>query len=124
MDFTKNGWKEGKIPAGKHTLVFGYSGGAFNHNTGRSVTIISGNNLIHAYDFQPGRKYSLSGYDVSGDKNIEAVIVPTGFLSGFTPPSTLTKFEGKMMNTAYLSARNAHIHRFSPLSFHRLGLVR
>jgi hypothetical protein len=84
-----------KIPTGKHTLVFGYSGGAYNHGTGRSVTIISNNNLTLTYDFQPGRKYSLSGYAASGDKNIEAVIVPNGFLRGFTPPSTPTKFEGK-----------------------------
>ncbi|MDR2783865.1 MAG: hypothetical protein LBB48_08530 [Treponema sp.] len=91
-------WKEDdiiKIPAGEHTLAFGYSGGGFDQSRGRSVTIISDSNLKLTYDFKPGRKYALTGYAGAGDKNISAEIIPRGFLRGFTPPSEITKFEGK-----------------------------
>jgi hypothetical protein len=84
-----------KIPAGEHTLVFGYSGGAFDHSSRRSVTIISDNNLKLTYDFKPGRKYALTGYAASGDRNITAEIFPQGFLQGYTPPPEETVFEGK-----------------------------
>jgi hypothetical protein len=84
-----------KIPAGTHTMVFGYSGGAFDNSTRKSVTIISDDNLTLTYDFQPGRKYALAGSAAAGDKKITAAIVPQGFLRGYTPPSEITKFEGK-----------------------------
>jgi hypothetical protein len=84
-----------KIPAGRHTLVFGYSGVAFDSRRGRSVTIISDNNITLSYDFQPGRKYALWGDAGVGDTTINAQIVPKGFMRGFAPSSDPTIFEGK-----------------------------
>ena len=86
------------IPAGKHTLDFGYRGSAYDASSRRQYNRYSNSNMNLTYDFQPGRKYALIDKNAAV-KDMKADIIPQiapiGFIDGVTPSSGPTKFEGK-----------------------------